>query len=205
MVDMHTVVQDDDFMMYPLEQLRGKKEEAFIGYLCLNLYDPPKEATWGLYNDRTVNDSWVAHLVQEFTKRLDNCSNADALDVAVRREWIENIDAILPTVNDKKIEDVPAMKFTPDGKEAIQPDKLVMLGGNHRRLALKVYVDEMKEQMEIARAKLKGKGAQAHKQSDITGPIGEELNKLEEKVDWYEKKLESSQHWAVALYDIGEQ
>jgi hypothetical protein len=200
---MHEVVQDDKFMGYTLEDLRSKKHAAFIGYLSINLYDPPKEATWGRYNDRAVNNNWVATLVRDFTRCLDNCTMEDALEVAVRRDWIQNIDQVLQMVNDKTICNVPVIEFTPKGKEAIKPDNLVMLGGNHRRLAIKDYIDELRQQLEKARTKLKGKGVQAHKQSDITGPIGEEVQKLEEKVEWLEKKLASSQHWVIAMYDMG--
>jgi predicted ribosome quality control (RQC) complex YloA/Tae2 family protein len=202
---MHTVVQEDNFMGYPLEQIRGKKLEAFIGYLSFNLYDPPKEATWGRYNDRAVNEDWVANLVIEFTKHLDNCTDEDALEVAVKRPWIENTEDILDTVNDKTIKEVPVLKFTREGMNAIHPDNLVMLGGNHRRLALKQYVDELKKQLEKAQQKLKGKDTQAQKHADITGPIADEVKRLQETVDWYDRKVKKSQHWVVALYDIGTQ
>jgi hypothetical protein len=202
---VHAVVQEDNFMGIPLERLRGKKQDAFIGYLSFNLYNPPKEAAWGRYNDRVVNADWVSKLVESFTKHLDNCTNEDALEVVVKKTWIQNMDAILTTVNDKKIEDVPKMEFTPDGKSAIDPENLVMLGGNHRRLALKVYVDNLKNQLEKDENTLKAKTTQAHKHSDITGPIGAELEEVQKKVIWVEQKIASSQHWVVALYDIGTQ
>ena len=202
---MHSVVQEDHFMGFPLEKLRGKKQEAFIGYLSLNLYDPPKQAVWGRYNDRPVNPDWVTGLVNSYTKRLDNCTGEDALEVVVKKEWIQNVDDILTIVNDKKIEEVAEMVFTRKGEEAIDPDNLVMLGGNHRRLALKVFVDKMKEQLENERMQLQTKSAQAHKRSDITGLIGDEVVELTKKVEWFERKLALSQHWVIALYDIGTQ
>lgn len=190
-------------MGFPLEQVRSKKQDAFIGYLSMPLYDPPKEATWGRYNDRVVNDSWVATLVKAFSRRLDNCTNEDALEVAVQREWIRNVDDILPTVNDRTIKKVPLIEFTREGKDAIQPDNLVMLGGNHRRLALKAFVDALKQQLEHTMSKMKEKEAQAHKESDVSGPISEELKMLREKEVWLEKKIATSQNWVIALYDIG--
>jgi hypothetical protein len=204
-VDLLEVVQEDHFMTFPLERLRGKKDEAFIGYLSIDLYDPPKEATWGRYNDRIVNQRWVRELVEDFRKNVDNCTNEDALEVAVRREWIQNADDILPTVNDKSIEEVPMMEFTREGKEALQPDNLIMLGGNHRRIALKTYVEEIKEQLEVMKVKLKAKEEAAHKSSDITGPIGQELRQVKEQVEKLEKRLGTSQKWVVRLYDIGEE
>jgi hypothetical protein len=203
MVDVSTVVQEDHFMSYPLEQLRGKKQDAFIRYLSMNLYEPPKQATWGRYNDRVVNDEWVAQLVNAFIKRLDNCTNEDSLEVAVRRSWIKNAEKILPTVNDKMIQNVPLMEFSAEGRQAIEPDNLVMLGGNHRRLALKEFVDGIKQQLESWKAKRAEKEAQADKASEISGPIVDEVKMIKEKIEWLEKKIASSQHWAVALYDIG--
>ena len=203
MVDVHAVVQEDHFMGIPLERLRGKKREAFIGYLSFNLYDPPPAASWGRYNDRVVNEEWIDKLVDDFTRHLDNCTSEDALEVVIKKEWIENVDDILMTVDDKTIQDVAELKFTEDAMAAIEPDKLEMLGGNHRRLALKIYVDGLKAQLENAQSQLKRTNTQAHKRSDITGPIGQEVNALEEKVKWLERKLASSQHWVVGLYDIG--
>ena len=202
---MHAVVQEDNFMGVPLERLRGKKQDAFIGYLSFNLYDPPKEATWGRYNDRVVNPDWVAKLVEDFAKRLDNCTNEDALEAVVKRMWIQNMDSIKRTVNDKKIKEVEEIEFMREGKAAIAADNLVMLGGNHRRIALKIYVDTLKEQLEKDQKQVKTKTTQAHKQSDITGPIAAELKELEEKVAWLEGKIAISRHWVVALYDIGTQ
>jgi hypothetical protein len=152
-----------------------------------------------------VNPDWVAKLVEDFAKRLDNCTNEDALEAVVKRTWIQNMDSIEPTVNDKKIKEVEEIEFTREGKIAIAPDNLVMLGGNHRRLALKIYVDALKEQLEKDNKQVKTKTTQAHKQSDITGPIGAELKELKERVEWLEGKIAISRHWVVALYDIGTQ
>jgi hypothetical protein len=201
--DVHAILQEDTFMGFTLEELRSKKHAAYIGYLSINLYDPPKEATWGKHNDRTVNPGWVSQLVKDFAKRVDNCTNEDALEVAVRRAWVKNIDLVLPMVNDKTIGDVPEIEFTREGMEAIQPDNLVMLGGNHRRLAVKIFVDTVQKQLEQTSKKRDEKASQAHKQSDVSGTTAQELKKLEGKVEWLEKKLKSSQHWVIALYDIG--
>jgi hypothetical protein len=64
-----------------------------------------------------------------------------------------------------------------------------MLGGNHCHLVLKLDVDKLKQQLEKARSKVKGKGVQAYKHSDITGPIGDKFHMQEKKVKWLENKL----------------
>jgi len=150
-----------------------------------------------------VNEEWIDKLVDDFTKHLDNCTSEDALEVVIKKEWIKNINDILMTVNDKMIQDMAELKFTEEGMEAIEPDKLEMLGGNHRCLALKIYVDRLKAQLENVQSQLKRMSTQAHKQSDITGPIGQKVNVLEEKVKWLEQKLASFEHWVIGLYDIG--
>jgi hypothetical protein len=93
-VELAGVEKDADFMSIPYHELEYRKGIARVGFLSMNLYDPPPEATWGLYNDRKINDGWVNDLVEAFKVRCDNCSEEDAIEIAIKPEWLKNRDQV---------------------------------------------------------------------------------------------------------------
>ena len=89
-VETEAVKRETHFGSMLVDELETMKANARIGYLSINLYDPPPEATWGVYNDRKINDSWVQHLYNDFQRRHDNCTEEDCLEVAIKPEWLED-------------------------------------------------------------------------------------------------------------------
>src|SRR5260221_1557818 len=83
-VETEAVKRETHFGSMLVDELETMKANARIGYLSINLYDPPPEATWGVYNDRKINDSWVQHLYNDFQRRHDNCTEEDCLEVESR-------------------------------------------------------------------------------------------------------------------------
>ncbi len=53
----------------------------------------------------------------------------------------------MSSINGKKIKDVPEIKFSEAGLLKVRPDQLIMLGGNHRRKVVRLYVDMLKRQL----------------------------------------------------------
>ena len=198
------MVVENTFQGFKLEDLRGYKEKAHIGYMSMKMYEPRPEATWGRYNDRVISKPWVATLVRHFGTNMDNCTTDDAIDMAVDLSWIQNIKAVLKTVNGKTIAKVPEIEFTSEGLKAIKPDNLIMLGGNHRRLAVKDFVDELKSQLEREKASLKAKEGELSKTDEFAGELTNEVQVLKQKVDVLEGRIKTSQHWVVRLFDKGE-
>lgn len=82
------------FMKFDIDTLEARKSEAQFGYLSMNLYNPPREATWGIYNDRKVSPGWVQKLSDMYRARIENCLADDAIEVAVKREWLKNDDKV---------------------------------------------------------------------------------------------------------------
>jgi hypothetical protein len=101
---------------------------------------------------------------------------------------------VLNSVDGRGIKNVPVMEFTREGQEAMRPNKLVMLGGNHRREALQIYINLLKTQLETEEKALQTK----------EGDIGGDVDKLRERVKVLRGEIEQYQFWAVRIYDVGE-
>jgi len=88
------VMKETHFGSALVDDLEKRKADARVGYLSINLYDPPPEATWGVYNDRKINDGWVESLFNDFRRRYDNCTEEDCLEVAIDPGWLKNRDQV---------------------------------------------------------------------------------------------------------------
>ena len=205
MVDTTKQVAESKYQGFTIKQLQEWKKDATLGYLKMNIYEPPAEAYWGKHNNRVINEEWVAQLTQHFWENLENCTNADAIDMVVDKEWIKNADHILDSVDGKKIEDVQEIQFTAEGKAAISPNNLLMLGGNHRRLAMKMFVDELKAHLEVTEEEHNPKNKRWEKTTTFQeDSLSEQTSRLKLRIDELERRIGISQHWVVRLYSKGE-
>ena len=91
-------VKETHFQGFTIKELDRRKAEARLGYLSINLYNPPAAATWGRYNDRKINDSWVRELVNDFKRQLGNCTENDSIDMVIKPEWLKNSDDVVKVI-----------------------------------------------------------------------------------------------------------
>jgi hypothetical protein len=173
--------------------------------MAMSLYDPPKGAFWGEFNDRPLNQDHVATLARDFGARLDNCEDKTALDAAVKREWIKNIEDAIETADGTTINDVPLMELTEEGLAVISPNNLWILSGNHRRMALIQHVADLKKELADTMTSLNNIEVEKKElEGDIAGKLGQEVERLNEKAKVLGKRIESSYKWVIRLYDRGE-
>jgi hypothetical protein len=175
-------------------EIRANQSKACLGFLSINILSPPKGTIWGAFNDRKLNDDAVNKLVAGFKADLENCTDKTAIDVAMRKSWLKDgvIDKAAKSVEGLKIEDVCKVELNAKGEIEMQDDSLWMLGGNHRRAALALYVKEKKADIEKAQreiAKADKKGSDERAMAAI-----KELEDKVEKASW----------WAIKVYDRGE-
>lgn len=168
----------------------------------MNLYDPPKGAFWGEFNDRPLNQDHVATLARDFGACLDNCEDKTSLDAAVKREWIKNIENAIETADGTTVNDVPLMELTEEGLAVIKPNNLWILSGNHRRMALIRHVTDLKSDLADTMASL-DKIEVEKKEGDIAGKLGQEVERLNKKAEGLGERIESSCKWVIRLYDRG--
>lgn len=188
------VTRETHFMDFSMKMLEKRMAQARVGYLSMNLYDPPPAATWGEYNDRKISDTWVNDLFTSFQKSLGHAKEKNCIDVAIRPEWLKNRDAVLKTIDGLDMEEVPEMVFTDEGKAAMSPNKLLMLGGNHRRMAIRKYVDWIQEQIVLEEKVLKEMLKEAHSAVETQAA----------KIEDLKKDGDRACYWAVKIYDLGE-
>ena len=172
-----------------IEKLKGR---AFLGYLTMNVVDPPDGALWGVFNDRPIKPNWVKDLIKDYARKIVQ-TESTAMQIAVKRHWIANITEAegIKSLDGIAIANVPEMKLTSEGEVEIPQVHLWVMGGNHRRLALKAYIDNLKTQFQKLEKKSVGKAK---------AKVEENQKKLQEMKDKVEK---TSPNWVVELYDRG--
>jgi hypothetical protein len=192
--EVQSGVKETEFMGFPLVSLEKKKVAARFGYMAINLYEPPSSATWGKYNDRKVSGNHVRTLVTDFKRTVENCNEMDCIEVALRPEWLSNGDKVLKTIEGLTIDDVPVMEFTVDGEAAMVAEKLTMLGGNHRRHALKKHIVWMDGRIENEEKRLKQTPSEEVETVHAIGGIIADLKRDRDRAC----------RWAVRIFDVGE-
>jgi hypothetical protein len=133
------------------------KESSFLGYLKMNIIDPPEGTTWGYFNDWAINQAWVTRLAEMFVNgKLHNCEEKYSMDIAVKRSWVNNLVDAENTqeLSGKDIRYLPRLQLTTEGQQAILEEELWVMGGNHRRLALISYIDWLKYKVNNLKGKL---------------------------------------------------
>jgi hypothetical protein len=200
---------------YENKELLGIKTRALLGYMAIDIYRPPAGAFWGAFNERVVVERSVDGLVSKFKSgQLESCIDETAIELAVKPEWIANLDDKVEHVSGMDIEGVPEIKFTEDGsKEILHPPSwkllppgagnLWFLGGNHRREALTRFLDSVDARRQVLKVKVE-KITKAMEEKSEGGSNEEE--ELEQAKAELKEKTETLRHggkWAVRLYDRG--
>ena len=200
---------EDDFFGQDPDTLLKIKAESFIGCLTMNILEPPQGTLWGYFNNRAMVPSHVAKLHQKFKIRLDNCVDENVMHIAVKRKWVKNISQAeeIQRVDGRSIDTVPEMELTADGVKEIKKEKLFVMGGNHRRLALQKFVDELQVLLKDAQANAGHPNATTVSKPKKGQSKGQPENKdeAEKLVAELTTRISNSSKWAVYLYDLGAQ
>jgi hypothetical protein len=190
-------------MGYDITMLRGKIQEAFMGYMKVNLIRPPEGSCWGYFNDRVFDKGTIDDLVTDFGQEyVDNCSNLRAIEVGVKPDWLQmNVDDIPKTAEGFTIGELPMLELSPQGKTAVLPDNLWFFGGNHRREALRIYLDKLRQ--EVKELKDGVNRILVEQSSEFLNEREKEGNKLESLRKRLAEKIGREEMWVVRLYNRG--
>jgi hypothetical protein len=204
-----TLVERDSktFQSKDITELRKLQLDVTVGYLAINLVEPPEGAVWGVFNDRELKPSWVNGLANEFDQgNLDNSDADSAVEAAVKSKWLDSevMPLSVSQVRGMTIQDVPVIKFSEEGLEAIRNDNLWMFSGNHRRAALVKHVAKLKSDLEDLHKTINKVEDELKKEPSVTSPRALFLEKLKDAATQREQRIENSQKWVVRLYNRGE-
>jgi hypothetical protein len=209
-------LENHKFFGFDVQELRNHAAAAVLGYLRMNVINPPDGAVWGTFNNRPVDQAWVRHLINAFETNLDSCTDDVAMDIALDPKWLANPTSFRSTLNKcKSIDELNIMEFSEEGEKAVKEKQMWVLGGNHRRLALKAYIDNLKAtlaQYEDAigqESKENATEADSDEEPEaVDVPVAdsglqERLSKGKRRVEELEKQIKSSSMWAMRVYDRG--
>jgi hypothetical protein len=197
-----SLAEGTKFHGFEKAQLRDKKREAMIGFMSMNILEPPDGAFWGQFNNRPVDEKAVSNLAKAFSSNMDHCTDGNAIDVAVKRYWIKDVDQSHRSVEGMSIEEVAKVEFTQEGLAEIKGNNLWMLGGNHRRQALTKYVGTLTADLKTKNKEIMTLDMEMRK-GDPNGALAMELTTQRIEVSKLKKKVEQSCKWVVRLYDRG--
>lgn len=196
-------IQGGMYMGVPYEDVLKKMQEAHLGFMAMNVYEPVEGTLWGKFNNRDYKVDWVNQLSKMFTHTIRNCTDATSMAVAIKKEWVSNLEDMVTTVNGKKIEDVPEMKILDSGKEKIKTEELWMLSGNHRRQGLTMYLDDLRSRIDVHKETVtKLKKEIMNSASDEPLKKGE-VNAANDTIQTLERRIASCSRWAIEIYDRG--
>ncbi|KAH9018910.1 hypothetical protein EDB84DRAFT_1442281 [Lactarius hengduanensis] len=177
-------------------ELREKQKAAELGYLSMNIVDPQRGAFWEKFDDWKADEQWVNNLVTSFTENLENCTDVTAIEGAVKKTWVKNLDSIMSTVDRHQLSEAPDIEFTDEGKEAIARGNLWMLGGNHRRKALTKYRKMKSEELKTMKNQVGKMETEA-----LADEARKELDTAKKAVKRLEETVAASSTWVIRLYD----
>jgi len=194
------------YFTFLVDQLRKKKQEAYLGFLSMHIIDPPEGAVWGIFNNRVVDHPWIKSMSETFVNNLDCCTDSHSMDAALDPAWLVDPTTVLSTVEGLKVEEVPVMTFTPEAKLHLKKNKcLWMLGGNHRRLALIKYIEKL--QAEAAQTKVGIEKVIGGKSDvDISNMDPDQISMIRDAqrtVKRLEEKIATTGLWPIKVYDRG--
>lgn len=201
-VEAEGVPEGTKFHGFEKAFLREKKREAMIGLMSMNIIGPPDGAYWGQFNNRPIDEKAVSNLAKAFSSNMDHCTDGNAIDVAVKRHWIQNVDQSHRSVEGMSIEKVAEVEFTQEGLTEIKGNNLWMLGGNHRRQALTKYVGSLKADLKAKDKEVTTLDMEIRK-GDSNGALAMELAAHRVEASKLKKQVERSCKWVVRLYDRG--
>lgn len=193
------------FFGFDLKELRAAKGKALMGFVSMNVVNPPAGTVWGKFNNRKVDANWVSQMTERFASHLDSCAEENSMDVALDPDWLFSKDPLISVIDGNAMEEVPALKFTKQGEVEIKNNNLWMLSGNHRRLALCQHVAKMKAVVESAKETIKGftEGKSDEDMAKLDDVSREKMTQAEQVVNTTEPKILKSSMWTVRVFNRG--
>lgn len=170
--------------------MQKRLDDAELGFLRMDIVNPDCGASaWGKYNDRPLNPNKVQEMRATFHSTGVLCCQQDkVIYLPLKKEWF--VGETTPGIAGKYVQDLPVLKFTPAGKEALKAGEVNPLSGNHRRDALGHYVADLTAALTALN-------------KDLEGLEEDEKPAKLEAIKVMTERLANAPWWAVKIYDYG--
>lgn len=175
-------------------EMRKRLDNASYGYYRVNVATPAfGKDSWGFYNNRELITDTVVKLKGEYHRMGPlTCQTDKVMYMAVRPEWIANLEDGKGKIDGLYIWDVPELALTEAGKQAIVDRLFKPLSGNHRREALVLYIRDLEEELKELE--------EAEKSPKL---IAVEKAKLEAELATLKERLTWAPFWTFQIFDSG--
>jgi hypothetical protein len=107
------------------------------------MFNDHEKFQWAVINDRDAEEKHIRQMVENFHKEgFRNCENETALHMAIDPKWLVNCNPV-SSLDGMQIQDVPRLTLADEGILAASQGRLIVLSGNHRRLAQQRFIAEL--------------------------------------------------------------
>lgn len=171
-------------------EMQKRLQDADLGHLSMNLVDPicGKEA-WGRYNNRPLTETKIEQIRSNYhSMGALSCQVDKVIYLPLRPTWFEG--PTTPVITGKYVHQVPILKLTPDGEEALRAGLIRPLSGNHRREALVRYCADLANALEVLKLE----------RGDLEGA---ERDAKDVEIKIMSERVKHAPFWTIKVYDIG--
>jgi hypothetical protein len=101
----------------PIKECKKKAAAASLGYLAMDVLNPPKGTIWGQFNDRKVDEESLKTLVEKYKQDFLNCDEDTAMWVGIKKSWVKNVGEAKKTEElvGMDIDELPMLELTLEG------------------------------------------------------------------------------------------
>ena len=166
-------------------------------FFVLDIEKYSKRLTLGAFNNRRIKEADIAKLIKSFRERYDAHLPRNALYVLLKPDWIANWDERKTSeeVGVQRLDQIPKLRLSPSGEEAMKKGQVLLLAGQHRLQAATMLIAQIRSNLEqLAEAVASPKSP-----SEQVETLMEEIKRLEAFVKKY-----SVGHWLVEVMDQSE-
>ena len=166
-------------------------------FFVLNIERYWKSLVPGIYNKRRVKEADITKLTKSFRERYDAHLPRNALYVLLKPDWIANWGEgkTAEEVGVQRLDQLPELKLSQSGEEAMRNGQVLLLAGQHRLQAATTLIAQIRRKME----ELREAAGNPESCSDQVKEWTDEIKRLDDFV-----KKHSVGRWLVEVMDQGE-
>ncbi|KAF9504492.1 hypothetical protein BS47DRAFT_1401344 [Hydnum rufescens UP504] len=156
---------------------------------------------FGMWNQRGVETTHATNLAERV--RLQRVVDRDTgIQIGLRWEWFEN--TLETMLEGKRIQDIPILELTSEGKKALARGEFRPFGGNHRRSAIEILVKTAKAELDRAM------DAAQRVHDDLEEMTTEadksegkaQLEELTKTIGWLKGEMKWNHLWHLNVWDL---
>ena len=166
-------------------------------FFVLDIEKYSKRLTLGAFNNHRIKEADIAKLIKSFRERYDAHLPRNALYVLLKPDWIANWGEgkTAEEVRVQRLDQLPELKLSQSGEEAMRNGQVLLLAGQHRLQAATTLIAQIRRKTE----ELREAAGNPESCSEQVKEWTDEIKRLDDFV-----KKHSVGRWLVEVMDQGE-